>query len=54
MRGIQINNYVNNNISLGGRKINNQHPSQINQPMRPTPLVVNHLFNHEDVEQSIL
>lgn len=46
MRGIQINNYINNNISLSGKKINNNYSTQINQPSRPTPLIINHLFNH--------
>jgi hypothetical protein len=46
MRGIQINNYVSNNISLNGKKINNNNPTYLNQPNRPTPLVINHLFNH--------
>jgi hypothetical protein len=47
MRGIQINNYINNNISLSsGKKINNNYSTLINQPPRPAPLIINHLFNH--------
>ena len=41
MRGIQINNFFENHISLNGRKINNQLHAVINSH-RPKPIVIQH------------
>lgn len=41
MRGIQINNFYENHISLNGRKINNQLSAVINSH-RPKPIVIHH------------
>ena len=48
MRGIQINNFFNNHISLNGKKINNNHPTNVYQPTRPQPLVINHIPKNDD------
>ncbi len=37
MRGIQINNYFNNHITLNGKKIN-QDPHPIIQTIKPKPI----------------
>ena len=51
MRGIQINNFFNNNISLNGKKINNNHPTNIYQATKPKPLLINHVPEKNDLEE---
>lgn len=52
MRGIQINNYFNNHISLNGRKINPDHPTTIVHTHRPQPLVIDHVHPSNSSEPS--
>ena len=48
MRGIQINNFFNNNISLNGKKINNHHPADIYQASKPKPMLIDHIPEKKD------
>jgi hypothetical protein len=52
MRGIQINNYFNNHISLNGKKINPDNPTTIVHTHRPQPLVIDHIHPSNSPEPS--
>ena len=52
MKGIQINNFFNNHISLNGKKINNTKPNIINQPNKPNPIVVNNHLKDQERDNS--
>jgi hypothetical protein len=44
MRGIQINNYFNNHITLNGKKVINDQQGVV-PPTRPKPLIIQHNMN---------
>jgi hypothetical protein len=51
MRGIQINNFYNNHITLAGKKNVNDHTAQVYHN-KPKPLIVNHI-DHNSPEPCI-
>lgn len=52
MRGIQVNNYIENHISFNGKKITNQINPVI-QSHRPQPLIIKHGKESQSPEPSI-
>lgn len=45
MKGIQINNFFNNHISLNGKKNISKQPNLFSEAGRPEPIVFNHNLN---------
>lgn len=49
MKGVKINNYIDNRIVLSGRKLKNEVQTLIHSN-RPRPLVIRHLNYYEEEE----